>query len=224
MLLFLRGADYLVPTAISFILIAVLAFAYHEFAHAIVADRLGDPTPRQYGRITLNPIPHLDRTGLILLLIIGFGYAFTPINPRYLRGNPRTSHAIVAIAGPLMNLLFALAMGLPIRLGLVDVQAPGQILPSVYSFLAFGVYFNLLLFAFNMIPIPPLDGFTILLGILPPDMAYRLESLRQYSQIIFLGVFFLLPAVGINIAFQVIGPVISFFYPLFLGPFSPFFV
>ena len=224
MLLFLQGANYLVPTAISFFLVAVIAFAYHEFAHAIVADRLGDPTPRSYGRITLNPIPHLDRTGLILLLIIGFGYAFTPINERYLRGNPRTSHAIVAVAGPVMNLLIALLMALPVRLGLVSVQEPGQFLPSIYSFLAFGVYFNLLLFAFNMIPIPPLDGFRILLGILPPEMAYRLQGLYQYSQIIFLAVFFLLPVVGINIAFEIIGPVISFFFPLFLGPFAPFFV
>ena len=224
MLLFLRGAEYLVPTAISFILIAVIAFAYHEFAHAIVADRLGDPTPRSYGRITLNPIPHLDRTGLILLLIIGFGYALTPVNPRFFRGNPRTSHAIVAIAGPLMNLLMAVLMGLPVRLGLVPIQEPGQFLPSVYSFLAFGVYFNLMLFAFNLIPIPPLDGFTILLGILPPDLSYRLEGIRQYSQIIFLGVFFLLPAVGIDIAFETIVPVIRFFFPLLLGPFSPFFV
>ena len=218
MLLFLRGADYLVPTAISFFVIAVIAFAYHEFAHAIVADRLGDPTPRSYGRITLNPIPHLDRTGLIMLLLIGFGYAFTPVNPRYFRGNPRTSHAIVAIAGPLMNLFIAVVMGLPIRLGLVAAQAPGQLLPSLYSFLAFGVYFNLLLFAFNMIPVPPLDGFTILLGILPPDMAYRLEGLRQYSQILFLGIFFLLPAIGIDILFQIIGPVFRFFLPIILGP------
>lgn len=218
MLLFLRGAEFLVPTAISFFLIAVIAFAYHEFAHAFVADRLGDPTPRSHGRMTLNPIPHLDRTGLIMLMIIGFGYAYTPINPRYFRGNPRTSHAIVSIAGPIMNLLIAFAMGLPVQLGLVDVQTPSQFLPSLYSFLAFGVYFNLLLFAFNMIPIPPLDGFTILLGILPADMAYRLQGLRQYSQMIFLGVFFLLPAVGIDIAFEIIGPVIRFFYPLFLGP------
>ncbi|WP_420627237.1 site-2 protease family protein [Candidatus Leptofilum sp.] len=221
MLLFLQGANYLVPTAISFVLIAVIAFAYHEFAHAIVADRLGDPTPRQHGRITLNPIPHLDRTGLIMLMIIGFGYAFTPINPRYFRGNPRTSHAIVSIAGPVMNLLIAFAMGLPVRLGLVSIQEPSQFLPSLYSFLAFGVYFNLLLFAFNMIPIPPLDGFTILLGILPPDLAYRLQGLYRYSQMIFLAVFFLLPVVGINIAFEIIGPVISFFFPLFLGPFAP---
>lgn len=224
MIFFLQGADYLIPTALTFFSLAVIAFAYHEFAHAIVADRLGDPTPRSYGRITLNPIPHLDRTGLILLLIIGFGYAFTPINPRYLRGNPRTSHAIVAIAGPLMNLFIALAMALPIRFGLIDVQAPSQYLPSIYSFLAFGVYFNLLLFAFNMLPVPPLDGFTILLGILPPEMAYRLEGLRQYGQLIFLGVFFLLPVIGINIAFEIIGPIISFFFQLFLGSFAPVFI
>ena len=224
MLLFLQGADYLIPTAISFVVVAIIAFAYHEFAHALVADRLGDPTPRSHGRITLNPIPHLDRTGLIMLLIIGFGYAFTPINERYLRGNPRTSHAIVAVAGPLANLLMAFLMALPVRLGVVPIQPPGQYLPSLYSFLAFGVYFNLLLFAFNMLPVPPLDGFRILLGVLPPEMAYRLQGLYQYSQMIFLAIFFLLPVVGFNLAFEIIGPVIGYFFPLFLGPFARFFV
>lgn len=224
MLLFLQGADYLIPTAISFVVVAIIAFAYHEFAHALVADRLGDPTPRSHGRITLNPIPHLDRTGLIMLLLIGFGYAFTPINERYLRGNPRTSHAIVAVAGPLANLLMAFLMALPVRLGVVPIQPPGQYLPSLYSFLAFGVYFNLLLFAFNMLPVPPLDGFRILLGVLPPEMAYRLQGLYQYSQMIFLAIFFLLPVVGFNLAFEIIGPVISYFFPLFLGPFARFFV
>lgn len=217
MLFFLQGANFLIPTAITFFIVLVLAFAYHEFAHAIVADRLGDPTPASYGRITLNPIPHLDRTGMILALIIGFGWAFTPINPGNLRGNPRVSHAIVAVAGPLANLLMAFLFGLPVQLGLVPVTQPGTVLPSLYSFLVFGVYFNLLLFALNLLPIPPLDGFTILLGILPAEMAYRLRPLQQYGMLIFIAAFFILPAIGINLPFTIIRSVIFVFYPLFAG-------
>lgn len=224
MLFFLNGANYLIPTAISFIIVLILAFAYHEFAHALVADRLGDPTPRRHGRMTLNPIPHLDRTGLILALLIGFGWAYTPINPSYLRGNPRQSHALVAIAGPVANLLMAALFGIPVLLGIVPVETPGRFLPSIYSFLIFGVYFNLLLFALNLLPIPPLDGFTILLGILPAEMAYRLAPLRQHGQIIFLIAFFGLPIIGIDIPFTIIRTVIGFVYPILVGGTLPFYV
>jgi len=224
MLFFLRGAEFLIPTAISFVIILIIAFAYHEFAHAVVADRLGDPTPRAHGRMTLNPIPHLDRTGLFLALLIGFGWALTPVNPNYMRGNPRRAMALVAVAGPLANLLMATLFGLPILLGLVPVTPPGSILPSLYSFLTFGVYFNLLLFALNLLPIPPLDGFSVLQGILPAEMAYRLEPLRQYSMLLFIGLFFILPAIGISLPFTVIREVIGFFYPILLGGFMPLFV
>lgn len=221
MLLFLRGAEYPIPTMITFAIVLIFAFAYHELAHAVVADRLGDPTPRSYGRITLNPARNLDRTGLILALLIGFGWAFTPINPLYFRGNPRRAFAIVAIAGPLANLAMAGLLGLPVLLGLVTYTPPMEVLPSLYSFLTFGVYYNLLLFAFNLIPIPPLDGFRILLGILPPDIAVQMEQLYRYSMMIFLGVFFLLPAVGFNVAGEILGPVIGFFYPIFTGGWPP---
>ncbi|MCL4266756.1 MAG: site-2 protease family protein [Anaerolineae bacterium] len=221
MLLFLRGAEYPIPTMITFAIVLIFAFAYHELAHAIVADRLGDPTPRSYGRITLNPARNLDRTGLILALLIGFGWAFTPINPLYFRGNPRRAFAIVAIAGPLANLAMAGLLGLPVLLGLVTYTPPMEVLPSLYSFLTFGVYYNLLLFAFNLIPIPPLDGFRILLGILPPDIAVQMEQLYRYSMMLFLGIFFLLPAVGFNVAGEILGPVIGFFYPLFTGGWPP---
>jgi Zn-dependent protease len=221
MLFILPGARFIVPTTITFFVVLIFAFAYHELAHALIADRLGDPTPRSFGRMTLNPIPHLDRTGLIMALIIGFGFAFTPINPRNLRGNPRVSHAIVSIAGPLANLFMAGLFGLPILLGYVEITPPGQFFPSLYSFLTFGVYYNLLLFALNLLPIPPLDGFRILQGILPMEMAYSLERLVPYSMMIFVLVFFILPFVGLDIAFTIIDPVRSYFYKLLLGGFVP---
>ncbi len=207
---------------IAFIITATLAFAYHEFAHAIVADRLGDPTPRQYGRITLNPFVHLDLFGMVMLVLAGFGWAMTPVNPNNLRGNPRTSYAIVALAGPAANLLMALIFALPIRLGLADAAATGPMLgsfelPSFFLFCFMGVQINLLLMAFNLMPIPPLDGFTILMGILPPELAYRLLPLRQYGTIILLIAIFLLPRIGLDFLGWFIGPVFDIALPFLLG-------
>lgn len=218
MFFLLNGARYPVATLISFAITIILAFAYHEFAHALVADRLGDPTPRSYGRMSLNPFVHLDKVGTIMVLLFGFGYAYTPINPSRLQGNPRVSHAIVAVAGPLANLLMAALFALPIRLGLVAMAPPTSALPSLYSFLALGVFANLLLFAFNLLPIPPLDGFTVLQGILPAEMAYRLEPLRRYGLLILLGALFLLPRLGLDLIGDVIFGVIGFFLPLMMGP------
>lgn len=207
---------------IAFIVVATLAFAYHEFAHAIVADRLGDPTPRHFGRITLNPFVHLDLFGMVMLILAGFGWATTPVNPNNLRGNPRTSYAIVALAGPVANLLMAILFAIPIRLGLLDPLASGPALgsfelPSLFQLCFIGVQINLLLFAFNLLPIPPLDGFTILMGVLPPEMAYRLTPLRQHGTIILLVVIFLLPRLGLDVLSWYLAPVFQVALPLLLG-------
>jgi len=202
---------------IAFAITAILAFAYHEFAHALVADRLGDPTPRSYGRINPNPLVHLDVFGLIMLFLVGFGWATTPVSPNRLRGNPRTSMAIVAIAGPLANLAMAILYALPIRLGLVDISMSSEVIPTVFQLLITGVEINLLLFGFNLLPIPPLDGFTILLGILPAELAYQLEPLRRYGSMILIGALFLLPIIGIDIFSTVIGQVFETLLPILTG-------
>ncbi len=206
---------------IAFLITATLAFAYHEFAHAIIADRLGDYTPRSYGRITLNPFVHLDLFGMLMLILAGFGWATTPVNPNNLRGNPRTSYAIVALAGPVANLIMAIIFAIPIRLGLA-APSPGFgigsfELPSFFQFCLIGVQINLLLFAFNLMPIPPLDGFTILMGILPPEMAYRLTPLRQYGTIILLVVIFLLPHIGLDVLGWFVRPVFNVVLPVLVG-------
>ncbi len=218
MLYFLRGTPYIIPTAITFIVVLLFAFAYHELAHAVVADRLGDSTPRSFGRMTLNPFAHLDRTGFIFALLVGFGFAYTPINPNRLKGDPRISHMIVSVAGPLANLLMAIIFAVPLRWRLVELYVPpGSFLPSPFFFLNFGVTYNLLLMAFNLLPIPPLDGFNILSGLLPADMSYRLQAIRPYGMRIFIVVVFLLPFVGIDVISLVISPVIGFLRPLLTG-------
>jgi Zn-dependent protease len=157
---------------------------------------LGDDTPRQYGRITLNPFPHIDRIGFLLLAIFGFGWATTPVNPSKFRGNPRYGHALVAVAGPLANLLMAIIFA---TLSRSFVLLIGSV-PEIFVDLVFwGVWLNCILLFFNLLPVPPLDGFTILLGMLPAELAYRLMPLRQYGMYIFLIIFFLLPMANIPV-------------------------
>ncbi|MGD8584877.1 MAG: site-2 protease family protein [Chloroflexota bacterium] len=201
---------------IAFAIVAVLAFAYHEFAHALVADRLGDPTPRSFGRITPNPFVHLSLYGLAFLFLIGFGWAVTPVNPNRLRGNPRHAMAIVAVAGPLANLAMAILFALPIRFSLVSPSS-GDVIPTLWQFLQVGLSINLLLFAFNLMPIPPLDGFTILQGLLPPDLAYQLDAVQQYGTMILLGVLVVLPLVGVDIFGLIIFPIMSGLASLLVG-------
>jgi Zn-dependent protease len=210
-----------IPRIIAFLIVAPLAFAYHEFAHAIVADRMGDNTPRSYGRISLNPFVHLDAFGMIMLLAVGFGWATTPVNPNNLRGNPRTSFAKVAVAGPAANLLMAIIFALPLRFGLAEPAfssgVEGFALPTIGLLCSIGVWLNLLLVAFNLLPIPPLDGFSILMGILPPEMAYRLAPLRQYGTLILLVVILVLPNLGIDFYSRLLQPMINNMLILLVG-------
>ena len=186
-------------TIIARVLVLLIAFTIHELAHALTADYLGDPTPRRMGRITLNPLKHLDPFGTIMLIIAGFGWAKpVMVNPMNMRGNPRTSMAIVAIAGPLSNLVMAAIAAIFFRLGLVDlntliVQSASSLTFAeiIYQFLMI----NLALAFFNLIPVPPLDGSKILFAILPAELVYRLRPLEQYGFMILFGVVFFVPQV-----------------------------
>ncbi|MCA9934844.1 MAG: site-2 protease family protein [Ardenticatenaceae bacterium] len=195
----MQGLD--LATFLARAVVLLVAFTIHELAHAVTADWLGDSTPRHMGRITLNPLAHLDPIGTIALLVAGFGWAKpVMVNPYNMRGNPRTSMAIVAAAGPLSNLLMAVLFVLPMRFGLVSMDGflgntGGQLMPSLSFLLAQFVWINLILMLFNLIPIPPLDGYKVLTGILPPEMTYRLRPLEQYGFMILLVVVFLVPSV-----------------------------
>lgn len=152
-----------------------------------------------------------------MLFLLGFGWATTPVNPSRLRGNPRTSMAIVAIAGPLANLLMALLYAIPIRLGVISPTLSSGILPTPGQIVLMGIYINLVLFAFNLMPIPPLDGFTILLGLLPPEMAYQLGALRQYGPMILLAILILPSLAGFSIFSIFIDPLMGIIVPILTG-------
>jgi Zn-dependent protease len=168
---------------------------------------MGDPTARNMGRITLNPLKHLDPIGTVALLLVGFGWAKpVMVNPNNLKGNPRTSMAIVAGAGPLSNIVMAVIASVPFWLGLVNFtfRSSSDMFPSPDYLLSQFVWLNVVLAIFNLIPIPPLDGFKILMGILPPDISYRMRPIEQYGPILLMGVVFILPMIGIDVLYYLV--------------------
>ncbi|MBP9502520.1 MAG: site-2 protease family protein [Candidatus Promineofilum sp.] len=188
-----------IQTIVARVIVLLIAFTVHELAHALTADYLGDPTPRNMGRITLNPLKHLDPFGTLLLIIAGFGWAKpVMVNPMNMRGNPHTSMAIVAIAGPLSNIAMATLAALAFRLLSLANISPSTLSGnlSMLSFFMFTfIWINLILAFFNLIPIPPLDGSKILYAILPSEFVYRLRSLEQFSFIILMAIVFFFPSV-----------------------------
>jgi Zn-dependent protease len=169
-------------------LIALLVgLTFHEFSHALLADSLGDHRPRAMGRLTLNPIAHLDPIGALLLVVAGFGWAKPVlVNPYALR-NGRVGMAIVAAAGPIANIVVALAFAVVFRVLSIGGIDGGFLLGVVYLI----VVLNLLLAIFNIIPIPPLDGYNVALAFLPPRQAMLLRQYAQYGVIVLLLLVFL---------------------------------
>ena len=209
--------DLDIPQLIARLIVLVIAFTIHELAHALAADYLGDSTPRRMGRISLNPLVHLDPLGSILLLVSGFGWAKPVlVNPLNMRGNPRTAMALVAVAGPLSNILMAVLGAIPLRLGLAGIGiqfgSSSPILPDLGYLLFEFVWINVILAFFNLIPLAPLDGSKVLAGLLPAEMAYQLRPLDQYGPLILLALIFLPSFLPIPnaIALLIGGPAQSF--------------
>jgi Zn-dependent protease len=201
-MLLLGGFD---PLSIVLLTIAfILAIAVHEGNHALVATVLGDDTPRRAGRLTLNPLKHVDATGIIMFVIAGFGWGWTPVNPYNLKPNPRLGNAIVAAAGPLANLTLAFLLSVPLRLHL-------EMSPVLHQFLISAVLLNLILFVFNLIPIPPLDGFSVLLGLVPRDLATSLRRIERYAFPLMLALFLLPSFAGFSIVNLLLAPVSRLF-------------
>ena len=171
--------------------VLLISLTIHEAAHAWTADRLGDPTARMLGRVSFNPIVHMDLIGTLVLPLVAavsnlplIGWAKpVPVNMRNLR-EPRRDFMIVAAAGPISNLLQACAWALVFRLAAAAVNPPNVHASPLVTTPFLGVEINLLLAFFNLIPVPPLDGGNVALGLLPPALAASYARLRQFGFII----------------------------------------
>ena len=183
----------------------LVGLTFHEFSHAFVADGLGDHRPRAMGRLTLNPLAHIDPIGAIMLLVAGFGWAKPVlVNPYALRGG-RSAMAVVAAAGPVANVVVALAFAITFRVldtfGLDSGFAP--------RFVELVVRLNVLLAIFNLIPIPPLDGYNVLLAFLPPRQALTVQRYAPYGIIVLL-LLVLLPQSPLGLLLGITNPITRF--------------
>lgn len=203
--------DLLYSNPVAFFVWAIallVAVDVHEFAHAFAADKMGDPTPRLNGRLTLNPLAHLDPLGTLALLIARVGWGKpVPIDPFNLR-DPRRDSAIISLAGPASNFLLATILSLILKFVPISQYLSILISPVIILSVGLGV--------FNLIPIPPLDGSKVLLGFLPRDLAVEWEqTLNQYG--IFLLLLLFLPIFGQRpLVSTIISPIINFILNLLL--------
>ena len=201
------------------IVVMVIAFTIHEFSHAYIAYKFGDPTAKNQGRLTLNPMVHLDPVGTILLILFGFGWARpVPVN-RYHFKNPRLAGVLVSFAGPFSNFIIA-SIGYIIFFALVSngINIPDFVL----QFLNMLIYINVLLFVFNLLPLPPLDGYRIVEDLVPVNIRAKMTQYEQYGILIFLILVLIPPLNNVTISpiFNVLIPGISdrlynFFYTIF---------
>ena len=189
------------PILISRIITLFIAFTVHEFSHAAVATFFGDPTPKAAGRLTLNPLKHLDIFGTLMLLVAGFGWAKpVPINPYAIKQKSKAGVMLVSLAGPVSNFLLASLAALPLRFGWVPLfSGSSAIFPSLGEFILEFVFINLALFLFNLIPLAPLDGEKVIAYFLPEHWVEAMERISPYSAYILLFIVFVLPMIGINV-------------------------
>jgi Zn-dependent protease len=210
----------------------IMGISFHEFSHAFTADKLGDGLPRRLGRVSLNPLRHLDPAGTLLMLLIGFGWGKpVPINPEA-TANPKGTLAMTAGAGPISNLAVAALAGFPIKMGAAPWISPFNL--DAFTDLAFtgwgadeymGLYlssivlFSLILGVFNLLPIAPLDGFNLTVGLLPRDLSRGFARLGQYGPLILIVLIALPILTGGEVGplFAIMEPIIKFLAELFAG-------
>lgn len=204
-----------------FLILLIFSVILHEIAHGFVADRLGDPTARLAGRLTLNPIPHIDPIGTILLPLflilthagILFGWAKpVPFDPFNLK-NPRRDAAIISLAGPATNLLIAILSSLIIRLILVTHASGISFLVPILAGL---LQINIVLGIFNLLPVSPLDGFKVVGGLLSDEQARNWYGLERYGMIFLLALIFPLLPGGGSMLSAILGPAVNFISSLLL--------
>jgi len=185
---------------VAFVIAIVLGITVHEFMHAYAAHRLGDDTARLLGRLSLNPMAHLDPFGTLLLVLAGFGYGKpVPFNESRLRS--AFGVTLVAIAGPLANLALAALCAIPLRFG-----AAGALGGTYESILGAIVIWNCVLAIFNLVPIPPLDGANVVYGLLPPRQQYSWRTYQQYGPFLLLLILLAAPQILSSLVF---GPALA---------------
>ncbi|MFC1825995.1 site-2 protease family protein [Thermodesulfobacteriota bacterium] len=197
----------------------LLALSFHEYAHAYIASRLGDDTAKQNGRLTLNPLAHLDPIGTLMIFLVHFGWAKpVPVNSHRLR-NPKRDMLWISAAGPLANMILALISGILLRFIFATVGAHNQ--HSIVGLLIYAVFMslqiNLALAIFNLLPISPLDGSKILFGLLPVKHEDKIYFLERYGPFILLGLIIFGRVTGVPILGGLIWPFVKFFSKIFSG-------
>ena len=201
------------------LLVIFLGIPLHEWAHGWVAHLLGDETPELQGRLSLNPFVHLDPVGTLSILFTGFGWGRAArVNPYHMHRvkNPRVGMALSALAGPVSNIVQAMILVIPLRLGLVGMLSPDRAYRLAQVLFA-AIQVNVGLAAFNLLPIPPLDGSRVLAGVAPPRVADFIERLEPYSIYILLFVLFLLPQLGLDVVGLMVRPLQQFLYQMLLS-------
>jgi Zn-dependent protease len=217
-----------IAQTVFFLLALLIAITVHEFSHAFIAFQLGDPTAKYMGRVSLNPIVHLDPLGTVMMLFmaisgVGFGWGKpVPVNPNNLRNGPIVGEAIVSVAGPLSNLLTAAIAALPLRLYIMHILPTSMMPGNLKMFLVAVFTVSISLAVFNLLPISPMDGYHFWLGLLheiPSDATRRLwfalasGPFQTYGPMILLVLVFW----GQGLLFRIISPVANFFALLLLG-------
>ena len=173
--------DLTLPEIVGIAVALVVGITFHEFSHAFIADVLGDHRPRALGRVTLNPVAHIDPIGAVFFLVAGFGWGKpVPVNVYALRPG-RIGMAIVAAGGPVANVVVAVVAAVLYRVMALS-GAEGIVIETAFAV----VFFNILLAIFNLIPIPPLDGYNVLLAFLPPRTAFVVQRYAQYGILVLL--------------------------------------
>ncbi|MFQ5861012.1 MAG: site-2 protease family protein [Dehalococcoidia bacterium] len=215
-----------VPLFIGLIALALgIAITVHEFSHALASYRLGDLTATRLGRLSLNPLRHLDPAGTVLLFLVGFGWGKpVPVNPYALR-NGRTGMAVVSAAGPLSNIVTAALFALPLRLGLLPWRSPlffdgsfrGGLEGAVGVLVGFVIFYNLILAMFNLLPLFPLDGSKVALGILPRDLAVGFARLEAYGPAPLLLIVAVDWLTGLGLLWGVLRPMVNYVGSLVVG-------
>lgn len=180
-----------IPELLSRAIVLLIAMTVHEFAHNYVAWRMGDPEPARQGRLTLNPLVHINWIGWLMFVLIGFGIlGSAPISPYRMPNDNRRWRWLAAVAaGPVSNLILAVISAIILRI--IGFQTLFTLPEIVQNVLLGMVFWNILLFVFNLIPLFPIDGWHIVLALLPPDLASTWQRHAQTSQIVFIGLIFL---------------------------------